>query len=94
MLWQWRLEDGGGKVLELQEVAPTIEMTTLPEPGVAGGTADTGFEMQGDAETWIGLCWRPLHEGGVAKVFLLHGTQEVYGPMDLAPQTMPLPRTG
>jgi hypothetical protein len=43
------------------------------------------FTSQGDAESWVGECWRELLEDGVDSVVLLEGDREVYGPMSLAP---------
>jgi hypothetical protein len=39
---------------------------------------------QSDAESWLGENWRELAEAGVARVTLLDGTTEIYGPMSLA----------
>ncbi len=43
------------------------------------------FTSQGDAESWVGECWRELLDDGVESVVLLEGDREVYGPMSLAP---------
>jgi hypothetical protein len=43
------------------------------------------FTSQGDAESWVGECWRELLDDGVGSVVLLEGEREVYGPMSLAP---------
>lgn len=39
---------------------------------------------QSDAESWLGEQWRELAAAGVARVTLLDGSTEVYGPMSLA----------
>lgn len=39
---------------------------------------------QSDAESWLGEQWRALAADGVARVTLLDGGAEVYGPMSLA----------
>ena len=41
------------------------------------------FTSQGDAESWVGECWRELLDDGVESVVLLEGDREVYGPMSL-----------
>jgi hypothetical protein len=43
------------------------------------------FPNQAEAEDWIGLEWRTLHEQGVSSVTLLEGDRTVYGPMSLDP---------
>jgi hypothetical protein len=55
----------------------------------ADGTAVTvttapSHPNQSDAESWLGENWRELAEAGVARVTLLEGSREVYGPMSLA----------
>lgn len=39
---------------------------------------------QSDAESWLGEQWRALAAAGVARVTLLEGGNEVYGPMPLS----------
>ena len=39
---------------------------------------------QSDAESWLGEQWRELAAAGVARVTLLDGSTEIYGPMSLA----------
>ncbi|GAA3285297.1 hypothetical protein [Streptomyces lavendulae] len=80
--WQWRFEDGDGAALVAQAVVSALETR---DPAARKSTDD--FETQGDAETWIGLFWRPLLDAGVVQVVLLEGGREVYGPMSLAPHT-------
>jgi hypothetical protein len=41
------------------------------------------FNTQGDAESWIGECWRDLLEGGTDQVTLFEDGTKVYGPMSL-----------
>ena len=42
-----------------------------------------GFPSQADAETWVGETWGELLGAGVEQVYLLNGTEQVYGPMSL-----------
>lgn len=44
-----------------------------------------GFLTQGEAEDWIGVVWRELHEAGVSAVTLHEDERVVYGPMSLDP---------
>lgn len=37
-----------------------------------------------DAESWLGEQWRALAHAGVARVTLLDGATQVYGPMSLS----------
>ena len=46
--------------------------------------ASPSHPNQSDAESWLGENWRELAEAGVARVTLLEGTAEVYGPMSLS----------
>ncbi|NUS17277.1 MAG: hypothetical protein HOY69_38770 [Streptomyces sp.] len=41
------------------------------------------FTTQGDAETWLGLYWKELLEGGADQVVLSDGDTTIYGPMSL-----------
>lgn len=41
------------------------------------------FTTQGDAESWLGECWKDLLEGGADQVVLSEGDTKVYGPMSL-----------
>ncbi|NJP44933.1 hypothetical protein [Actinacidiphila epipremni] len=41
------------------------------------------FTTQGDAETWLGLNWKELLEGGAEQVVLSDGDTKIYGPMSL-----------
>jgi hypothetical protein len=55
----------------------------------ADGTAVTvpaapSHPNQSDAESWLGENWRELADAGVARVTLLEGSRQVYGPMSLA----------
>lgn len=50
------------------------------DPGTLPGE---GFASQSDAESWLGESWPGLLADGVDQVYLLHGGQEVYGPMSL-----------
>ena len=68
MTWHWRLEDPSGAEIDPASV------------GVEAPASDN----QGDAESWLGENWRDLLARGVATVTLLHGEDEVYGPMGLA----------
>jgi hypothetical protein len=68
MTWSWRLEDPSGAAIDPASI------------GVEVSDADN----QGDAESWLGENWRELLARGVATVTLLHGEDEVYGPMGLA----------
>ncbi len=45
----------------------------------------TGFPSQADAETWVGETWHELLAQGVESVYLLDGTEQIYGPMSLKP---------
>jgi hypothetical protein len=69
MSWHWRLEDPTGAALDPAAVG--VEMPAT--------------DNQGDAESWLGEHWRDLLSRGVATVTLFDGTEEVYGPMGLAP---------
>lgn len=51
--------------------------------GELDGPASPAHQNQSDAESWLGESWRELAEAGVAQVTLLHGAEEVYGPMPL-----------
>lgn len=55
--------------------------TVSPRATLVGET----FPSQSDAESWLGENWRPLLDGGVARVTLLEDAREVYGPMSLSP---------
>ncbi|MET7391739.1 hypothetical protein ACFYPT_37840 [Streptomyces sp. NPDC005529] len=81
ILWQWRFEDGDGTALPHQTIASCLEAIGAPHPGLAAETPESGFAMQGDAETWIGLSWRLLLDAGVVQVVLLENDREVYGPI-------------
>ena len=52
---------------------------------VGAGTSPA-HANQSDAESWLGEQWRELAAQGVARVTLLDGSTEVYGPMSLAEQ--------
>lgn len=41
------------------------------------------FPTQGDAESWLGLNWKELLEGGADQVVLSDGDTKIYGPMSL-----------
>ncbi|MFF1375518.1 hypothetical protein [Streptomyces sp. NPDC058308] len=41
------------------------------------------FTTQGDAESWVGECWKELSEGGADQVTLFEDTKKIYGPMSL-----------
>ncbi|MFI0721050.1 MULTISPECIES: hypothetical protein [unclassified Streptomyces] len=41
------------------------------------------FTTQGDAESWLGLYWKELLEGGAEQVVLSDGDTKIYGPMSL-----------
>lgn len=41
------------------------------------------FTTQGDAESWIGECWKELLDGGAEQATLFEDGSEVYGPMSL-----------
>ena len=47
--------------------------------------ATEGFLTQAEAEDWIGVAWRELHEQGVSSVTLHEDDRVVYGPMSLDP---------
>ena len=51
----------------------------------ADGTAteSESFPSQGDAESYIGECWRELREQGITAVTLYEDGRKVYGPMPL-----------
>jgi hypothetical protein len=68
--WHWRLLDAQGA-----EVTLPADTVTVDGPR---------FTSQGDAESWVGECWRELVDQGVASVVLLDGDREVYGPMSLS----------
>jgi hypothetical protein len=68
-VWWWRLLAADGGDVTADREGP-------PPPR---------FTSQGDAESWVGECWRDLVDEGVASVVLLEGDREVYGPMSLAP---------
>ena len=70
MTWTWRYETATGA---------TIDPSTLGE-----AAASEPFPSQSDAESWLGECWRPLTEVGVAQVTLLDADRLVYGPMGLS----------
>lgn len=69
MSWYWRLADPAGT-----EVDPAAVGVEVPRA-----------DNQGDAESWLGENWRDLLGRGVASVYLVHGDEDVYGPMALAP---------
>lgn len=54
---------------------------------VRGDVASPTHPNQSDAESWLGEHWRELAEAGVARVTLLEGASEVYGPMSLAEES-------
>ena len=41
------------------------------------------FPTRGDAESWLGLNWKELLEGGADQVVLSDGDTKIYGPMSL-----------
>ena len=45
----------------------------------------TSFPSQADAESWVGEAWHDLLAAGVEQVALMHGGEQVYGPMSLRP---------
>lgn len=51
---------------------------------VLASVASPAHANQSDAESWLGEQWRQLAGDGVARVTLLDGDTEVYGPMSLA----------
>jgi hypothetical protein len=51
---------------------------------VVDGVSSPAHANQSDAESWLGEQWRTLAADGVARVTLLDGGSEVYGPMSLA----------
>jgi hypothetical protein len=53
------------------------------EPVAVDGESTPSFPNRGDAETWVGECWRELLDAGVDQVTLFEDGREVYGPMSL-----------
>lgn len=53
------------------------------EVDVSEEYAGQRFASQGDAESWVGECWRELAEQGVRSVTLFEHERQVYGPMPL-----------
>jgi hypothetical protein len=53
----------------------------------AGAPHPEVFGTQADAESWLGEIWRELLAAGVDQVTLLDGSEKVYGPMSLHPES-------
>ncbi|WP_109775709.1 hypothetical protein [Quadrisphaera granulorum] len=67
--WTWSFEDAEGS---------PVSPSGVEQP-------EGGFGAQADAETWVGLNWRPLLAGGAEGAVLLRDNGRVYGPMPLRP---------
>ncbi len=69
MTFTWRYQSADGSEL----IEAPVSATTVE------------FPTQGEAESWIGECWRDLLDEGVDSVTLLSDGERVYGPMSLHP---------